>query len=299
MSKKILITGASGLIGSVLSEDLSKNHSIVHLGRSKKTSGIPSFVWNVEKKQIDLSAFEGVDTIVHLAGANVGDKRWTKAWKKQILDSRVQSTALLLESLKNRPHSVKNFIAASAIGYYGFEGDSVFFEDNDAGSDFLAQVTRQWEAEVDKIQTLDIRVVKIRIGIVLTKQSGALSKMVLPINYGIGAALGSGNQNISWIHIDDLREIFIKAIEDDEMRGAYNATAGWVTNSAMTKSIAKILGKPLWMPNIPAFVLRIILGEMADVALNGSKVASDKILKTGFRFKFHQLNDALEDLLKK
>lgn len=299
MSKKILITGASGLIGSMLSERLSKNHSIVQLGRSKRTSGEPSFVWSVEKKQIDLTAFEGVDTIVHLAGANVGDKRWTSTWKKEILDSRVLSTALLFESLKKRPHSVKNFISASAIGYYGFEGDSVFFEDSDAGSDFLAQVTKQWEAEADRIQTLGIRVVKIRIGIVLAEKGGALAKMVLPIKYGFGSALGSGNQKMSWIHMDDLREIFIKAIEDESMSGAYNASAGWVTNSVMTKAIAKVLGKPLWIPNVPAFVLRIVLGEMAEVALNGSKVAPDKILKTGFRFKFDQLNDALEDLLKK
>lgn len=297
MTKKILITGASGLIGSALSELLSKNHSIVKLGRTKRENENSSFVWDIKKNGIDLNAFDKVDTIVHLAGSNVGDKRWTNSWKKEILDSRIQSTKLLFDTIRKNNHPIKTFVSASAIGYYGFEGHSVFEEESAPGKDFLAQVTRQWEEEVDKISSLGIRVVKIRIGIVLSKRGGALEKMVQPIKYGIGSPLGSGNQHLSWIHINDLCGIFSKSIEDEKMKGAYNAVSNWTTNAEMTKTIAKILNRPLWLPNVPSFALKIILGEMADIVLNGSKVSSEKIRQTGFHFKFNNLEGALTDLL--
>ena len=299
MAKKILITGASGLIGAKLTSQLqAKTHSVAHLGRKKKEGPIASFVWDVNQNNIDLSALENTDTIVHLAGANVSDKRWTASWKKEILDSRVQSTKLLVETLKNNKHTVKTFVSASAIGYYGFEGDSVFTEDSAAGKDFLAQVTKQWEEEVDKVASLGIRVVKIRIGIVLSEKGGALEKMVLPIKYGIGSPLGSGKQYVSWIHINDLCQMFIKAIEDENMKGAYNASANWVTNAEMTKAIANILKRLLFAPKVPSFVLKIVLGEMAEIVLNGSKISSEKMRKTGFQFQFESLNEALIDLLK-
>jgi uncharacterized protein (TIGR01777 family) len=297
MSGKILITGASGLIGSKLSDSLSKNHSIVHLGRTKRSGRFPSFIWNVEKQEIDPQALDEVETIIHLAGANVGDKRWTAPWKKEILNSRIQSTQLLFDSLKNKPNSIRTFVSASAIGYYGFEGDSVFDEESKPGNDFLAQVTKQWEDEVDKINSLGIRVVKIRTGVVLSKSGGALEKMAQPVKFGVGSPLGSGSQYISWIHIDDLCSIFTKAIEDEKMNGAYNAATNWVTNAALTSSIAKTLDKPLWLPNVPAFVLKLILGEMADIVLNGAKVSSERIKNAGFQFKFTNLEDALNDLL--
>jgi hypothetical protein len=298
MSKKILITGASGLIGASLTNQLQTlNHSVVHLGRRKKEGKVASFVWDVTKNQIDQEALTSIDTIVHLAGASVGDKRWTASWKKEILDSRVQSTKILFDSLKKNKNSVKTFISASAIGYYGFEGDSVFTEDSPPGNDFLAQVTKQWEEEVDKISSLGIRVVKIRIGIVLSEKGGALEKIVQPIKFGVGSPLGSGQQYLSWIHLDDLCHIFIKAIEDETMNGAYNASANWATNAEMTRVIAEMLNKPLLLPNAPSFALRIILGEMADIVLNGSKVSSSKIKEAGFSFLFSDLNKALKNLL--
>ncbi|MBI1770244.1 MAG: TIGR01777 family protein [Bacteroidetes bacterium] len=297
MAKIILITGATGLIGSRLSEMLSKNHSIVQLGRSKREGKISSFVWDISKSEIDLNAFDEVDTIVHLSGASVGDKRWTVSWKKEILDSRVQSTKLLFDTLTENKHSVKTFVSASAIGYYGFECDSIFEEQGDSGKDFLAQVTKRWEDEVDKVSSLGIRVVKIRIGIVLSAKGGALKKMVLPIKCGIGSPLGSGQQYLSWIHIDDLCGIFVKAIEDEKMDGAYNAVTDWVTNEGMTKAIAKILKRHLWLPKVPSFALKVILGEMADIVLNGSKVSSEKIRQAGFRFQYPVLEDALKNLL--
>jgi uncharacterized protein len=301
MNHKILITGASGLIGSRLTELLlQKGDQVVHLGRSKKTGNVPSFIWDVEKKSMDTKALEGIDTIFHLAGAGVADKRWTAARKKEILDSRVNSSRLLFETLKNENHSVKNFVCASAIGYYGFGmGDEIFTEESKAGEGFLAEVTRQWEEETNPIATLGLRLVKLRIGIVLSEKGGALAEMVKPIKLSIGSSLGTGQQYLSWIHIDDLCGLFIKAMEDEKMHGPYNAVTNWATNADFTKAIATVLKKPLWLPSIPSFIMKIILGEMANIVLNGSKVSSEKIKQAGFQFKFTELKGALEDLVVK
>ncbi len=299
MSKKILITGASGLVGSRLTELLlQKGYQVSHLGRSKKSGQVPSFVWDVNKGEFDTEALTGVDTIIHLAGAGVAEKRWTESRKKEILESRTKSSALLCKTLASTNHSVKAVISASAIGYYGFGfDDEVFAEDNKSGSDYLAQVTKQWEEAVSQLESLQLRVVKLRIGIVLSDKGGALVEMVKPIRMGAGAPLGSGEQYLSWIHLDDLCAMFIKAAEDETMKGAYNAVTGdWVTNSALTKMIAKILKKPLWLPNIPVFMMKIIVGEMAAIVVNGSKVSGDKIKKTGFKFRYSNLEEALESL---
>ena len=302
MGKKILITGASGLVGTRLTELLlQKEYQVSHLGRSERPGIVPSFIWNVRKRELDLRALDGVNTIVHLAGAGVADKRWDFERKKEILNSRVQSTAVLYEYLKKEKHQIKTIVAASAIGYYGFVlKDEIFLEESLPGSDFLAQVTAQWESEVNKISTLGIRVIKLRIGIVLSEKGGALAEMTNPIRYGLGAPLGSGKQYLSWIHIDDLCGMFIKAIDDENMNGVYNAVgAGWVTNREMTQAIAHALNKPLVLPPVPEFALRIILGEMADLVLNGSKVSSEKIQQAGFTFNYTSLNKALTNLLGK
>jgi uncharacterized protein (TIGR01777 family) len=301
MIQKILVTGASGLVGSRLTAMLlEKGHHVSHLGRSKKTGSIPSFVWNVENKSIDLQALEGVDTIIHLAGAGIADQRWTAQRKKEILESRTHSTQLLVDTLKNHRHAVKTFVGASAIGYYGFgQGEEVFTEESKAGSGFLADVTREWEEQTDTIATLGLRLVKLRIGIVLSEKGGALAEMAKPIRFGVGAPLGSGKQYLSWIHIDDLCAMFIRAAEDQSLQGVYNGVGtNWVTNAELTKAIAHILNRPLWLPNIPTFVMNLILGEMAGMVLNGSKVSSKKIQKTGFQFKYLKLNAALKSLLK-
>jgi len=299
MSKKILITGASGLIGTRLTELLlQKGFQVSHMGRSKKSGAVPSFVWDVDKGELDQQALEEVDTIIHLAGAGVADKRWTESRKREILESRTKSSALLYKVLSGAHHSVKAVVSASAIGYYGFGfGEEVFIEESGPGNDYLAQVTKQWEAAVDKISTLNIRVAKLRIGIVLSDKGGALVEMAKPIRLGAGAALGSGKQYLSWIHLDDLCEMFIKAVEDESMHGAYNAVTGdYVTNQELTKLIAKVLNKPLLLPNIPAFVMRIIVGEMAVIVVNGSKISADKIKKSGFKFRYPKLEAALESL---
>jgi uncharacterized protein (TIGR01777 family) len=295
MIKKILITGASGLIGAQLTKMmLQKGYQVVHLGRTKKQGEVKSYVWDVANHKIDSEALEGVTTIIHLAGAGVADKRWNEARKKEILDSRIQSTQLLFDTLKKTNHQVESFISASAIGYYGFTmEETVFTEDSNAGSDFLAQVTRQWEQEVDKISSLGIRTVKMRIGIVLSNRGGALVEMAKPIRLGAGAALGTGKQQMSWIHIDDLCAMFMKAAEDAKMNGAYNAVCDWTTNADFTKAVAKILNRPLLLPPVPAFAMKLLIGEMAAMIVNGSKVSSEKIRKTGFEFQYPDLQSAL------
>jgi uncharacterized protein (TIGR01777 family) len=295
---KILITGASGLVGTRLTEMLTEQgHEVSHLGRTKKAGKIPSFVWDVDGGTIDEQALIRVDAVIHLAGAGIADKRWTEKRKLEILESRTKSTALLAQYLK-RNQSIKTVVSASAIGYYGFGlSDKEFTEQSESGNDFLAGVVAAWEAEVDKIQNK--RVVKLRVGIVLSEKGGALKEMVTPICWGVGAPLGTGTQYLSWIHLDDLCNMFIKAIEDNALRGVYNATGPYaVTNAEFTRKISSVLNKPLWLPPIPAFVLKILVGEMADIVVNGSAVSSKKIQQAGFEFLYPNLDFALKDLLK-
>jgi uncharacterized protein (TIGR01777 family) len=301
MEKKILITGASGLVGTRLTELLvDQGYEVCHLGRSKKSGEVKSFVWNIETGAFDKSALAGVTSIIHLAGAGVADKRWTKKRKQEILQSRIKSTALLFDVLKNTAHGVESIVSASAIGYYGFsESDEVFTEDAESGSGFLADVTKHWEHEVDKFNLLNLRTVKLRIGIVLSDEGGALVQMAMPIKLGVGSPLASGKQFLSWIHIDDLCLMFIKAIEDNRMRGAFNATIEWASNKELTSAIAKVVHKPIWLPNVPAFMLRLIVGEMADMIINGNKVTSQKIQQLGFVPKYPSLQSALINLLHK
>jgi len=296
----ILITGGSGLVGTRLAELLrQRGHRISLLGRSKKEGDTKSFVWKVDQNYIEPETFQGIDAIVHLAGAGIADKPWTIERKREILESRTKSTGLLANVLKNTTHKVKAVISASAIGYYGFENQhEVFTENSEPGRDFLADVTRRWEKETEPIVELGVRVVKIRIGIVLSKRGGALEEIARPIKYFVGAPLGSGDQYISWIHLDDLCHIFVKAIEDSTMTGPYNAVSpDPLTNRELTKAIAKTLHRPLLLPPIPSFVLKLILGEMADLVLNGSKVSGARIIQSGYEFKYSDINLALQDLL--
>lgn len=301
-SKNILITGASGLIGQQLTDLLqSRGYSVSHLGRKKTSGNIVSYVWNIDQQQIDQEALQSNSIIIHLAGAGVAEKPWTSKRKQEILESRTLSTRLLFDSLKKGNHSVTTVICASAIGYYGFHDEPLPLHENDKpGNDFLADVVKQWEQEADAISSLGIRLVKIRIGVVLSEKAGALKEMLKPVKYFAGAPLGSGNQYISWIHINDLCAIFLKAAEDNSLQGPYNAVAPHpVTNRILTQHIAKTLNRPLWLPPIPAFVLKTLLGEMADLVLRGSNISADKILQTGFSFTFPQVEQAVQDLLRK
>ncbi|MDX2306019.1 MAG: TIGR01777 family oxidoreductase [Microscillaceae bacterium] len=298
--KNILITGGTGLVGQRLTALLQqKNYQVSYLSRSRNTSGaIQTYQWDIPQGKIDEEALQKADYIIHLAGAGVADKSWTAERKKVILESRTQSTLLLYSELKRLDLHPKAFISASAIGYYGLDtGDALLYEDSQAGNDFLAQVTQAWEDAIDKVSTLGIRTAKLRIGIVLSNHGGALPKIVQPIRYGLGAALGTGKQYMSWIHIDDLCRMFIYALENQALEGVYNAVASSpVSNAEFTQVAAQVLHRPLLLPAVPAFALKMALGEMAGIVLGGNRVSNDKIKKSGFSFQFEHLQEALSDL---
>lgn len=277
----------------------SLRRNVFQLSRSAKTGN--SYVWDVSKGILDPEALRKKEAVIHLAGAGVGDERWTAARKIEILKSRTESTRLLFEQLKKGNHNVRHFISASAIGYYGFENEHEWYtEDSPSGNDFLARVTRAWEEEVDKISSLGIRVVKLRIGIALSAEGGALKEIANPVKYFVGAPLGTGRQPVSWIHIDDVCGIFIKALEDHKMSGAYNVVApNPIDNKTLTKAIGKALGKPLILPPIPAFALKLIIGEMAEIVVTGNKVSCQKIIDAGYQFKFTNVQSAVDNLLKR
>lgn len=302
MHKNVLITGGSGLLGTRLTSLLmQKGYQVSHLSRSTGQGLLSTYQWNVNEGSIDSAALEDADFIIHLAGAGIADKRWSAKRKKEILESRTKSSALLYKALKETPNRVKAIVSASAIGYYGNGGpDETFEEKSGPGNDFLSGVVGQWENSVDQITSLGTRVVKLRIGILLSDMGGALPSIAMPIKWGVGSPLGSGQQIISWIHIDDVCNMFIKGIEDLSMQGAYNAVSPHpTTNEDLTRQIAKVLRKPLWVPHVPAFALKLILGEMAGLVLGGSKVSSIKIQNTGFEFLYTDLDKALRNLLQK
>lgn len=299
MSKSVLISGGTGLVGSELVKLLQKNgHEVRLLSRSKgKGETPPVFQWDYKKEYIEEGAFDGVDTLVHLAGAGVADKRWTKDRKEEILKSRTQTSNLLYEKLKNTDHNVRTLVAASAVGYYGMDtGDTNLREKSPAGHDFLAEVVKAWEDSTSRFTELGIRVVQIRIGVVLSNEGGALPKLLAP---PVAAPLASGKQFMSWIHITDLVRVLCKSVEEESMIGSYNGVAPEpLTNRQFTKRAAKAFGK-LYLPiPVPKFVLNLFLGEMAQVVTGGNKVSAYKISKTGFDFKYAKLQNALEDLAK-
>lgn len=298
--KNILITGGSGMIGTRLTGFLLESgHVVSHLSRSRRKQGVRAFLWDPEKKQIEKGALENVDVIIHLAGAGIADKRWDQDRKKEILLSRTQSTRFLYDVLSCEKHQVSAFISASGISYYGLEEPlRPFTETDPAGQDFMAGVTAAWEKEIDKIIGTGIRVVKVRTGVVLSRDGGALKKLAMPVRFFVGAPLGSGRQVVNWIHIDDLCRLYVKAVEDQSIHGAYNAVSPHpVTNQMLTEEIAHVLKRPLWLPSVPAFMVRLIAGEVAQVVLDGGPISSDKVQRAGFEFRFATVREALKDLL--
>ena len=300
MKNKILITGGTGMLGSRLTELLLKRgYEVCYLSREGgNRNGITSYKWDIETGYVDENSLVGVSHIVHLTGAGIADKPWSVARKKEIIDSRVKSAELLHEMLAKNNHAVKSFVSASAIGYYGGDTGSKLLEEATAsGNDFLAEVTQKWEQSADKIEEIGIRIVKVRIGIVLSSRGGALPKLAMPIKLGAGSYIGNGNQYMSWIHIDDLCGIFMKAIEDKSIHGAYNAVApNPVTNKEFTKVLAKTLKRWVLPLYIPIFLLKLILGEMSVVVTGGSNISCKKILETGFQFQFRTVESALEEI---
>ncbi len=294
----VLISGGSGLVGSRLTDLLvDKGYNVAHLSRSAQSGSIKTFSWDIDKGLLKPEALDGVDYIVHLAGSGIADGRWTVKREKEIFDSRIKSSELIYNMLQRNNHSIKAFVAASAVGYYGMDtGDRLCYEDSPKGSDFLSDVVVNWEASTSKMRELGIATSQLRIGVVMDRKGGALDKMETPIKIGLGSPLGSGNQWMSWIHIDDLCQMIIYALEK-QLDDVFNAVApNPVTNKELTKAIAQVMGKPLFMPNVPSFLLRTVFGEMASMILGGNKVSSEKIEQNGFKFSFASLYHALNNL---
>lgn len=300
--ESILITGGSGLVGRHLSRKLTdKGYNVALLSRSpEQSTDIQSYFWDPAKDEIDRSAITEADFIIHLAGAGIGDKRWTAGRRKDIIDSRVKTADLIYRAVRDTGKKVKAFITVSGSNYYGTTtSGKVFRETDPAGVDFLGEVCRLWEEAADRFSEVGSRVVKIRTGIVLAGKGGVLSRILTPVRLGIGSPIGSGNQYVPWIHIDDLCNIFIKAIEDQNMKGAYNAAAPQdITNRDLMRSLAHELGKPFWFPAVPSFIMKMMFGKMSGILLEGSRISSEKIRSAGFNFQFPELKDAIEDLLR-
>jgi uncharacterized protein (TIGR01777 family) len=293
----ILITGGTGLLGRPLTNSLISNgHQVSHLSReSGSDPQVKTFLWDVEKQKIDADCINGIDMIVHLAGAGIAEKRWTQKRKNFIIESRTASIRLIYALLKDRPHQVCKVISASGVGYYGDKGEVLLNEESGPGSDFPALCCIEWEKAVDEAKALNIPVLKFRTGVILTEKGGALPELAGPIKSGIGAPLGSGKQWIPWIHIDDAISMYLHGIQNRDCIGTYNMAAPHpVSNEEMTKAIARHFHKKLWLPNIPAFALKIIMGEMCTIVLSSTKAASSKIENTGFQFKYSDLELALK-----
>ncbi len=303
----ILITGGTGLVGRALTTALvQKGYKVIILTRhipDKQPGDNTSYaLWDVNKQTIDISAIEAADHIIHLAGAGVVEKKWTAAYKKEIIDSRVKSSQLLISALEGHSNVVKTVISASAIGWYGADsGQTRFIETDSPKKDFLGETCRLWEESVDPVTLLGKRLIKLRVGIVLSNEGGALAEFKRPIRFGVAAILSNGKQMVSWIHIDDLCRMFIHAIENDNISGAYNAVAPVpVSNKMLTLSLAKAIRGKFFIPlHIPAFLLKLMLGQRSIEVLKSATVSCEKIKKSGFVFLYPSIETAIEELNKK
>ncbi|SDS03962.1 TIGR01777 family oxidoreductase [Gramella sp. MAR_2010_147] len=298
---RVLITGATGLIGSKLcslcrEEGIKINYLTTSKSKIENQDDYQGFYWDPKNDVIEGGCFKDVHTVVHLAGASIAEP-WSNSYKKTIIKSRTRTAALLHKKLSENSHEVENFISASAIGIYPSSLEKLYFEDETAVADnFIGEVVKKWEASADDFETIGLDVAKIRVGLVLAQDGGMLEKIKKPISLNMGAALGSGKQWQSWIHINDLAEIFLFAIKNN-LTGVYNAVApNPVTNKELTKNLASQMGKSVWLPNVPTFALKTLLGEMSQIVLSSQLVSSKKIESAGYNFTYNNLSRALGDL---
>ncbi|MGE0567894.1 MAG: TIGR01777 family oxidoreductase [Bacteroidia bacterium] len=292
---KILIAGGTGFIGKHLCNRLLKEgHDINCLTRTNREDGnIKFYKWDISKGEIDIKAFEGIDVIIQLTGEGIADKRWTDKRKKELLDSRVDSTRLLIKGLKESGAVIKKFIGASAIGYYGaVTCEKEFKEEDGPGNDFVAELCVKWENEYKWFKENDVATYVFRIGIVLSQDGGAFKKMSTLFKYGLGAPIGSGKQIMPWIHIDDLVEAFLNSINGKLNASIYNLVAPErITNKEFSKILAGYWKRWLIPIHVPAFLFRMLYGEMAVILLEGTAISSDKIMKSKTLFNFQNLKD--------
>jgi uncharacterized protein (TIGR01777 family) len=296
---RVAVSGSTGLVGSEVVTVLSvAGHEVVRLVRRAPAPGEKDVRWDPEKGEIDAAGLEGLDAVVHLAGENIASGRWTAARKAAIRDSRVNGTRLLCDALAGLARPPKTLVCASAIGYYGDRGADVLTEKSPPGAGFLPDVCREWEAAAESAMRKGIRVVALRIGMVLSPRGGALSRMLPPFRLGLGGVIGNGRQYVSWVALDDLVGIVLHALQSGELRGPVNAVAPVpVTNRELTEALGKVLSRPTLFP-VPAFALRLAVGEMADALLLASaRVVPRRLEETGYRFRFPELWAALRYLL--
>jgi uncharacterized protein (TIGR01777 family) len=291
--KTILIAGGSGFIGTNLSRDLQEEgHTVYVLSRKPKRKN--HIYWNAHDKKIEGKHLEKIEVIINLAGSGIADERWTKDRKNQILKSRIDTIEYLFISANNFP-KLEHFITVSGIDCYGFgHPEKNYSETDNYGSDFLSNVVRQWEEKANLFAS-KFKTTILRLPIVLDAEKGALPKMAAPIKKWVGSPIGSGKQNMNWVHIEDLTAIF-KHVIDNSLIGTYNVVGGNNTNEDFTKTLAKTLHKPLFLPNIPPFIMKLILGEMAILLINGNSVSGKKLTDTGFNYQHTELEETLKSI---
>ncbi len=306
----VLITGGTGMIGTALSKLLLGNgHHVIIVTRSVKVNkpGDPHLryaTWDTNQQKIEEAAIRDADHIVNLAGAGIGDKRWTQKRKKELLESRVNSATTIVKALREIPNNVKAVIQAAGIDWYpedpAIPNNSPFTEEAPLGPHFLSSLCREWEASIQPVTTLGKRLVILRSGVVFSRRHGALDQFERPIRFGIAPILGNGRQVMSWIHIHDIVRMYAFAIDNDQMRGVYNAVARTpVSNRTFILELATVMSGRLFLPvRVPAFFLRLLVGEMSDAVLKSTTVSSEKISREGFEFKFPAIEEALFNIAK-
>jgi uncharacterized protein (TIGR01777 family) len=302
MKKNVLITGGTGFIGKKLTKMLlERGYSVSILSRSSKTNtdGISYYIWDVSSQSIEEAAVLHADYIIHLAGENIAEKRWTAKRKQELLESRTRSAELIYSVLKKHNKRLDAFVSASGIGIYGaVNGEGICTENTLPANDFIGTICKEWEKSAEMMSGLGIRTVKIRTGLVLGKDDGILKKLVPVFRRGLGSVLGTGKQYMPWIHINDLCTMYIMAIENEKVIGTYNATINdSTTNATFSKTLSNFFGFSIWFPKVPAFLIQLGMGEMASIVLTGRRVSSDKIKSLGFRFQFRSLSSAIKDCL--